>query len=278
MIEIGLYNNLEILRDTTVGMYLADEEGNDILLPTRYVDEDFKIGDKIDVFVYKDSEDRIVATTDKPKILLNEFAYLKVNQTNKFGAFLEWGPIKDLFVPFSEQKLRMQEGHSYVVYMYLDSESEKLVASSDISKFLQHINLTVEQDQEVDLLVYEETDLGFNVIINDEHKGLIYRNEVYKPLKEGSKLKGYIKNIREDNKIDIVIQKPGYDAIDDVSKQIIKKLNIANGFLALNDKSSPEDIKDSLQMSKKTFKKAIGSLYRKKIIEIKENGIYLIFE
>ncbi len=278
MIEIGKYNTLIILRETKVGLFLGTgNEGEDILLPNKYVPKDFKIGEELVVFVYLDHEERPVATTLEPYILLNEFALLRVNYVNKVGAFLDWGLEKDIFVPFREQARPMENGKRYLVYLYMDEKSNRLVASSKINQFLNNENLTVETGEEVDLIVSHITELGINVIINGKHKGLLYKNEVYEDdIRTGDIAKGYIKNIRPDHKIDVSLEKLGYDKVEPNAQYILDELKASRGFLRLNDNSHPEDIKTVLQMSKKTFKKAIGSLYKDKLIEIKDDGIYLV--
>ncbi|KGO89021.1 CvfB family protein [Flavobacterium suncheonense] len=275
MIEIGKYNTLKIARDTKVGLYLSDGE-TDILLPNKYVPENFQIGDEITVFVYLDHEERPVATTLEPYIFLNEFALLRVNYTNKFGAFLNWGMEKDLFVPFKEQARPMEQGKRYLVYMYIDEKTKRLVASSKTNQFLNNDKITVEVGEEVDLIVSHITEVGINVIINEKHKGLLYKNEVFEDLRTGDRIIGYIKNIRPDGKIDVSRQPFGMERIDASAQSILDELKASRGFLRLNDDSHPEDIKTVLQMSKKTFKKAIGTLYKQKLIDIKEDGIYLL--
>jgi predicted RNA-binding protein (virulence factor B family) len=275
MIQIGDYNTLQILRDTKVGLYLGDEN-EAILLPKKYVPKDFFIGDNITVFVYLDHEERPVATTLKPYIKLNEFAHLKVNYINKFGAFLDWGLEKDLFVPFKEQARPMEEGKRYLVYMFMDEKTNRLVASSKTNQFLSNENLDLQRNEEVDILISHITDAGINAIINQKHKGLAYKNEVYADVKPGMKTKGYIKTIRPDGKIDVLLRKIGLDAIEPSSQVILDELKANRGFLRLSDNSHPEDIKTVLKMSKKNFKKALGNLYKQKLIEIKEDGIYLL--
>lgn len=275
MIEIGQYNTLKIDRDTSVGLYLTDGK-EDVLLPNKYVPRRFEIGDELAVFVYLDHEERLTATTLKPYITLNDFAYLRVSYINKFGAFVDWGLEKDLFVPFKEQARPMEKGKRYLIHLYLDEKSKRLVGSSRISRFLDNETLNVEQDEEVDLIVSHITDMGINVIINGRHKGLLYKDEVYQDLRTGDRLKGYIKSVRPDNKIDVSLQKAGVESIEPNAEKILEELKESRGFLRLNDNSHPEDIKTVLKMSKKAFKKAIGSLYKQKLIEIKEDGIYLI--
>jgi len=285
MIEIGKYNTLTILRETQVGLFLGLPDENleqdptkDILLPNKYVPEHYKIGNEIAVFVYLDHEERPVATTLEPYIFLNEFALLRVNYVNQVGAFMNWGMEKDLFVPFKEQARPMEQGKRYLVYMYMDEKTNRLVASSKTNQFLNNENITVENGEEVDLIVSHITEVGINVIINEKHKGLLYKNEVFEDLRTGDRIIGYIKNIRPDGKIDVSRQPFGMERVDASGQIILDELKASRGFLRLNDDSHPEDIKTVLKMSKKTFKKAIGTLYKQKLIEIKEDGIYLVKE
>jgi len=274
MIEIGKYNTLEIVRDTSVGLFLSDGE-TDVLLPNKYVPKRFEISEKINVFVYLDHEERLTATTLRPYAKRNEFAYLQVNYTNQYGAFLNWGLEKDLLVPFKEQARKMEKAKRYLVYVYLDEKTNRLVASSKLNQFLETQNIPLAPQQEVDLIVSHITDLGINVIINSKYKGLLYKNEVFENISPGKKLKGYIKNIREDKKIDVSLHKNGIDGIDENTQVILKELNATKGFLRLTDNSHPEEIKTVLKMSKKSFKKAVGTLYKKRIISIDEQGIHL---
>lgn len=275
MIQIGQYNTLKVARETKSGLYLADEEGQEVLLPGKYIPKDIKTGDEIAVFIYKDSEDRLVATTQQPKITLHQFAYLQVNAVNPYAAFLDWGLEKDLFVPYREQPEKMVQGKFYLVYLYLDEKTDRLVASGNVGRYLNNEELTVEVGQEVDVLIWEPTDLGFNVIVNNLHKGLIYHNELFAPVKPGDVRKGYIKKIREENRIDVQLQKSGYDNIEPNAGKILTQLKAQGGFLPLTDNSAPEDITNQLEMSKKTFKKAIGLLYKQQIIRLADDGIYL---
>lgn len=284
MINIGKYNALTILRDTQVGLFLGNPEKDpegiyDVLLPNKYVPKVFEIGEELIVFVYLDHEQRPVATTLEPYILLNEFALLRVNYTNQIGAFMDWGMEKDILVPFKEQARPMQKGKRYLVYLYIDEKTNRLVASSKTNQFLNNDVITLENGEEVDLIVSHITELGINVIINEQHKGLLYKDEVYDDaIRTGDRMRGYIKNIRPDNKIDVSLQMQGYQSIEPNAEIILNELRASRGFLRLNDSSHPEDIKTVLKMSKKTFKKAIGALYKDKLIEIKEDGIYLISE
>jgi len=276
MIALGTYNTLEILRDTSVGLFLGDGEGNDILLPNKYVPETYELGDSLTVFCYLDHSERPVATNLEPEILVNEFQLLKVVEVNEFGAFMDWGLEKHLLVPFREQRNKMQEGHWYVVYCYLDPQSNRLVASNKIDKFLNNDTLSVQEGDIVELVVTRQTDLGYEVIINNSHKGLVYANEIFKKISVGDNTKGVIKKIRPDNKVDVSLQPLGEKVLEPAANKIYEQLLAHGGFLGLHDKSDPELIKAELQMSKKTFKKGIGTLYKARKIEIKGDGIYAI--
>ena len=275
MIQIGEYNTLTILREKEPGLFLTDEEDNEVLLPNRYVPKEFKIWDKLEVFVYLDNDERLVAVTDKPYIKRGEFAVLRCNQVTEHGAFLDWGMVKELFCPFKEQAFKMKKGGWYLVYCFVDEKTDRLVASSKTNKFLSNQVLTVEEFETVDLIVSHPSDIGMNVIVNKKHLGLIYKDNIFQDLSIGDKLKGIVKKIRKDNKLDISLGEIGYRNIEPNAEAIMIALEDNSGFLNLTDKSSPEDIKEILQMSKKSFKKAIGSLYKQKLITIKEDGIYL---
>lgn len=275
MINIGEYNVLEILREKEPGLFLGDDEGNEVLLPNRYKPESFKIYDKLNVFVYLDNEERLVAVTDKPYVTKGEFALLRCNAVAKIGAFLDWGMVKELFCPFKEQAYKMVKGGWYLVYCYLDEETNRLVASSKTNQFLDNKVLTVSEFDEVDLIVSHPSELGMNVIVNKKHLGLIYKDNIFKDLSIGDKFKGVVKKIRPGNKLDIALGKIGYRNIEPNAQLILDVLNDNSGFIPLTDKSDPEIIKSDLQMSKKSFKKAIGSLYKQHIVDLKEDGIYL---
>ena len=276
MIQLGQINTLEIIREAVQGLYIADEDGNEVLLPNRYVPENFKIWDKIDVFVYLDNEERPVATTDFPYIKLNDFGLLRCNQVTDYGAFLDWGLVKELFCPFKEQAYKMKPGGWYLVYCYLDEKTNRLVASSKTNRFLDNRELTVSEFDEVDLIVSHPSDIGMNVIVNKVHSGLIYKDAIFQDLSVGDKLKGIVKKIRPGNKLDITLGQIGYRNIEPNTQIIMDQLEDNSGYLNLTDKSSPEQIKEQLQMSKKNFKKAVGTLYKQRLIEIKEDGIYLV--
>ena len=275
MINIGEFNTLTILREKEPGLFLSDDDDNEVLLPNRYVPEEFKIWDKLDVFVYLDNDERMVAVTDKPYITRGEFAVLRCNQVTNHGAFLDWGLVKELFCPFREQAFKMKTGGWYLVYCYLDEETERLVASSKTNRFLNNRELTVKQFDEVDVIVSHPSDIGMNVIVNNIHSGLIFNDDIFKDLSIGDKLKGIVKKIRADNKLDISLGQIGYRNIEPNADVIMHELKENNGFLKLTDKSSPEEIKEILQMSKKNFKKAIGTLYKQRLISIEDKGIRL---
>lgn len=275
MIKIGEYNELEIVKQVDFGVYLGIDD-IEILLPTKWVPRDAKIGDAITVFIIRDSDDRLLATTVKPLATANTFAFLEVKQVNNIGAFLDWGMDKDLLVPFREQSSPMEEGKSYVVFVYEDEQSNRLIASSKLSRFIVREDIDLETGDVVELLVYSKTKLGYNAIINNLYSGLIYENEIFESIRIGDHLKGYVKTIREDNKIDLSLQKSGFELMDDAKWKILSLLKNENGFLALHDNSSPEEVKAKLQMSKKAFKKAIGSLYREKLVTLTDKGVQLV--
>ncbi len=275
MIQLGEFNELKAKRSTDNGWYLVDEEDNEVLMPNKYIPEGFKEEDEINVFVYKDSEDRIVATTETPKIVVNEFACLQVKQVNKMGAFLDWGLEKDLMVPYGEQKSKMQEGAFYVVRLVHDTKSDRLFASSKLNKYLVQDHIVVATGDEVEAIIVEESDLGYKAIIEDAHLGLLYKNETFRSLEIGDQLNVFVKKIREDGKIDLSLEQEGYGKVDPSSQKILKKLNENEGFLNLHDKSNPVLIGEILGMSKKTFKKAIGNLYKQRLILLEKNGIRL---
>ncbi|RMA58910.1 CvfB family protein [Ulvibacter antarcticus] len=276
MIKTGEYNTLAILRETDPGLYLGDDDENVVLLPHKYKPEEFRIGDELEVFVYLDNEERPIATTLEPFLLLNSFGYLHCSDVNEFGAFMDWGLEKQLFVPFKEQARPMKSGNWYIVYLYLDDITNRLVGSSKTNRFVQNDELTVAAYDEVNILVTHLTEKGANVIINGVHKGLIYIEDIFEDIRTGDRMKAFIKKIRHDNKIDVVLQTPGYKSIEPNANFIMDELKAVGGFLPLHDKSDPESIKNELGMSKKSFKKAIGTLYKDKQIVIKEDGIELL--
>ncbi|WP_347925772.1 S1-like domain-containing RNA-binding protein [Pontimicrobium sp. SW4] len=276
MINIGEYNTLTILREKEPGLFLSDEEGDEVLLPNRYVPKEFKIWDKLEVFVYLDNDERLVAVTDRPYITKGDFALLRCNDVTNHGAFLDWGMVKELFCPFKEQAFKMKKGGWYLVHCYLDEETNRLVASSKTNHFLDNKELTVNQFDEVDLIVSHPSEIGMNVIVNKKHLGLIFNDDIFKDLSVGDRLKGIVKKVRPDNKLDISLGQIGYRNIEPNAELILSELSDNSGYLNLTDKSSPEDIKEVLQMSKKNFKKAVGTLYKQRLITIEDKGIRLV--
>ncbi|MBI9066001.1 MAG: GntR family transcriptional regulator [Salinivirgaceae bacterium] len=276
MFQIGKYNELKVVKEVDFGIYLDGEELGEILLPLRQVPPNTYPGDILEVFLYKDSEDRLIATTRQPYAITEEFAVLEVVDVNKTGAWLDWGLDKHLLAPFREQKQDMELGKSYLVYIFLDDESQRLAASSKLAKFLDNVPPEYEEGQEVDILISNQSDIGYTAVINNLHSGLLYKNEVFTKLSRGQKTKAYIKKIREDEKIDLILQKPGYGKIDPLSDKILRELKKSGGILNLGDKSSPEDIYSKFGVSKKDFKKAIGKLYKDKIILVEKEKIEII--
>lgn len=275
MLNIGEYHTLNINRETEPGLFLTNEEGDEVLLPNKYIPETWEIGGEIKVFVYLDHEERPVATTLDPLVKLDEFAFLKCVEVTEFGAFLDWGLEKHLFVPFKEQAYPMKKGGRYLIFCYLDEDTNRLVASSKVHNFLVNTELTVEPFEEVNLIISNKSDLGYNVIVNEIHLGLIYNDEVFQPLNIGDRMKGFIKKTRPDGKIDVTLQRPGYRSIEPNAQRILDELERNKGYLKITDKSDPAVIQNELEMSKKSFKRAAGNLYKQRKIDIKEDGIYL---
>jgi uncharacterized protein len=276
MFQLGLVNTLYAFNKTVHGMFLREDNGDeDVLLPTKHLPKDLELDETIDVFLYTDSEDRIIATTLTPKILLHQFATLEVKDVTRIGCFLDWGLEKDLLLPFSEHKGKLEAGDKITVFLFLDEETDRLIASAKIQEFVE-TKISVEEGEEVDLLIDRESELGFQVVINDKHIGLIFSNEVFQPLNKGDRIKGFIKNIREDGKIDVSLQKKGYKQIEDSQDILLKALQDNDGILYLTDKSDPDMIKKKVLMSKKAFKKAIGALYKQRKIKIEDDHIALI--
>ena len=276
MVEIGKYNTLRIIKILSFGAYLDGGDGLEILLPTRYVPQDAKVDDNIEVFIYHDNEGRLIATTAKPLAVAGEFQFMEVKSVNKTGAFLEWGLMKDLLVPFKEQKMPMKEGKWYLVYVHVDHVTKRIVASARIDKYLDNVIPNYTFNQEVDLLVADETEIGYKVIINNTRWGLVYRNEIFQRLEKGDHLKGYIKEVREDEKIDVSLTPLGYQKVEGIANIILESLKAQGGFIAVHDKSDPDLIYSLFRCSKKAFKQAIGSLYKQKLITIEPQGIKLV--
>ena len=276
MAKIGVLNNLRVVKEVDFGVYLDGGEHEEILLPRRYVPENCKVDDNIEVFIYLDSEDRFIATTERPYAMVGDFALLKVVSVDSVGVFLDWGLLKDLMVPFREQSPNMEKGKSYIVRVYVDKKSNRIAATTRLDRYLDNEPGNFHIGQEVELLICNQTDIGYKAIINGTHWGVLYSNEVFKPLKSGQKIKGYIKKVRDDNKIDLSLHKTGYEKVDDVTETILTVLKKKGGFLSVTDKSSPETIYKLFGVSKKTYKKAIGAVYKKKLITIENDGIKLI--
>lgn len=275
MIKVGKLNTLRVVKVLDFGVYLDGHEFGEILLPRRYVPEDCEVDSEVEVFIYYDSEDRIIATTAKPLAQVDEFAYLKVAAVNSIGAFLDWGLMKDLLVPFREQQQTMEIGKYYIVFLYVDSDSKRIVASAKLDKFLDNIPPEYEEGEEVDILIANQTDIGYKAIVNHAHWGILYKNEVFQTLMKGLRLRAFIKKVREDDKIDLSLHKPGYERIDPIAAKLLDKIKLNNGVLRLTDKSHPELIYERLGISKKAFKMAVGALYKAKLITLNSDGIYL---
>lgn len=274
-IELGKFNQLEVVKEVDFGVYLDGGDEGEILLPTRYVPEGCQIGDMLNVFLYLDNEERLIATTLTPLVQIGGFAYLEVAWVNQFGAFLNWGLMKDLFVPFSEQKMKMQVGKKYIVHAHLDDESYRIVASAKVDRYLSKEKAEYQPGEEVDILIWQKTDLGFKAIIDNKFGGLLYDSEIFQLLQTGMELKAYVKQVREDGKIDLILQKSGFEKIDDFSKTLLDYIREQDGYTPLNDKSPADDIYATFGVSKKTFKKAVGDLYKKHLIVLQEDGIRL---
>ena len=274
-VSLGCYNTLKVVRKVDFGVYLDGGVDGDILMPQKYVPVNAEIGDEIEVFVYADSEDRLVATTEKPLAIVGQFAYLKVNSVTRFGAFLDWGLTKDLLVPYGEQRSRMQVDESYVVYIYVDKNTRRIAASEKLLRYLDNVAPRYENGDEVDILIFEHTNLGYKAIINNMHTGIIYNSDVYKPLQIGQQMKAYIAKVRDDDKIDLTLQKKGFAKVDVLRQTIVKRLKEHGGWMAVGDKTDPETIKLVFGCSKKAFKMTIGAMYKDGEISIDNNGIKL---
>jgi hypothetical protein len=272
MIEVGRYNTLKVLRAVDFGLFLDD--GNEgVLLPKRFVPAGLKPGDDVAVFIYHDSEDRLIATTQQPFGIVGDIVPLKTVTATNQGAFLDWGLMKDIFVPKSKQLMAMRVGGTYIVKIFIDEQTGRVAATEKIEPFLSNDALTVKEKELVDLIVYRRTDIGYVVIINGKHTGILHFNEIYRNIQVGDVMKGFIKTIREENKIDVAAGEPGYNRVGGEAGKIMALLESSGGFLPYHDKSDPDDIYAALAMSKKTFKMSIGQLYKQQLIEILENGI-----
>ncbi len=280
MIQVGQYNTLKVVKEVDFGIYLDGGEAGEILLPAKYIPQDIAIGDEIEVFIYHDSEDRLIATTEEPFIMTGEFAFLEAKAVNRVGAFLDWGiTAKDLLVPFAEQRAPMRECGVYLVYAYIDEATGRIVASAKVDKYLDNCPPQYTPNQAVEILIVQETELGFKVIVENRHWGMIYHNEIFTQIEPGDYLTGYIKKVRNDEKIDIALQPSGYkSAVTDtgLTELIMDKLKQSNGTLPYGDKTDADTISATFGCSKKTFKKALGALYKARRIEITNEGIKLV--
>lgn len=277
MVKMGEYNVLKVIKEKSMGVFLEDGE-NGILLPKRFMPVDTKIGDDIKVFLYHDGEDRPIATTQQPFGILGDIVKLKAVNVTQQGAFLDWGLMKDLFIPKSKMQTFMRVNGEYLVKIVMDEQTGRLAATEKLDHFLSNENLTVNVKDEVDLIVYRKTDIGYEVIINNTHKGILHFNEVYRNIEIGDRFKGFIKNILPENKIDVVAGKPGYERVEDASEKLLRLLNENDGYLPYHDKSSPEDIYSFFGMSKKTFKMTTGNLYKQHKLLFTKTGIQLVEE
>jgi predicted RNA-binding protein (virulence factor B family) len=276
MAQVGRFNKLEVVKEVDFGVYLDGGELDSILLPQRYVPEGCELGDWVDVFLYFDSEDLLIATTETPKVQVGRCEMLKVIDINNAGAFMDWGLPKDLLVPYSEQLKPMEVGYSYVVYVFHDQDSDRIAASTRLQDYLAEESVWVKPRQAVDLLIAGRTDLGYKAVINDQYLGLIFRDDAFRPLRVGERLPGFIKNIRSDGKIDLVISQGTLQGDHDLGEQIIESLRASGGISTLTDKSEPDEIYRSFKVSKKKYKQALGSLYRSKRILLSAEKIQLV--
>jgi len=275
--EIGLINKLKVNRVADMGFYLIDDANNEAFLPNNLVTDKVSTGDELNVFVYTDLDNRTVATTSKPTILLDHFAFLKVTQTKKGDVFMDWGMPDDLLVPFEEQSQKMLVENWYLIFLLKDEETGKLIGSNKVNDFVFFDDIDLNKGDQVDLLLYKTTDLGMNAIVNNLYKGLIFASDIHKNINVGERIKGYVKEVREDGNIDILLEPLGYkESIDKNSRVILDALSESDGFLELTDKSAPEDVKFILGLSKKAFKRSLGNLYKQKLVEIYEDGIKLV--
>ncbi|HET9571149.1 MAG TPA: S1-like domain-containing RNA-binding protein [Bacteroidales bacterium] len=275
MAILGKVNPLKVVKVVDFGVYLDGGSDGEILLPKRYVPESCEIGDTLSVFIYNDSEDRLIATTEKPLVMVGEFATLEVVEVNEVGAFLDWGLMKNLMVPFREQKIKMEAGRRYPVFVFVDFDSKRITASAKIEKFVDESKPELEVGQEVDLLIYKKTDMGWKAIVNQQYTGVLYDNEIFREVHTGDSLKGFVKLIRPDDKIDLMLQKPGFEKIDDFALKLLDLLKQNDGYLPYTDKSPADAIYEEFGISKKTFKKAVGDLYKKRLILLEPDGIRL---
>ena len=274
-IRLGDYNRMTVVKSVDFGLYLDGGDEGEVLLPARYVPDGCKEGDEIEVFVYLDSEERLVATTQTPKARVGDFAFLTVSWVNEYGAFLDWGLMKDLFCPFREQKMKMEKDKGYIVHVHLDNESHRIVASAKVEHYFDQSFPPYRHGDEVDLLVWQKTDLGFKVIIDNRFPGLVYGNQVFRQIHTGDRLTGYIDMVREDGKIDVMLQPTGWRMTKETADIILDYMESHGGTCPLTDKSLAEDIYQQFQVSKKSYKKAVGDLYKRRLITIEDDCIRL---
>jgi len=276
MTETGRFNRLKVINKLGSGVLLDGEELGELFMPRSYSSAEYDIGDTVDVFIFYDSEGKLLATTKKPYAMVGDFALLKVASITPMGAFLDWGLKKDLLVPFGEQKEKMAEGRSYIVYVYRDERTNRIVASSKVGRFLDKGPIELLEGKRVQLLICSQTEIGYKAIIDNSCRGVLYKNEVFQPLRKGQQIPGFIKKVRDDGKIDLCLQKPGHEKVADMSDKIIETLKTEGGFISITDNSPPEIVYRMFGVSKKTYKKAVGALYKKRLINIESNGIRLI--
>ena len=274
-IRLGDYNRMTVVKTVDFGVYLDGGEEGEVLLPARYVPDGCKEGDELEVFVYLDNEERLVATTQTPLAKVGDFACLEVSWVNEYGAFLNWGLMKDLFCPFREQKMKMEKGKRYIVHVHIDHESHRIVASAKVERYFDPSFPPYRYGDETDLLVWQKTDLGFKVIIDNRYAGLVYSNQIFREIRTGDRMKGYIEAVREDGKIDVMLQPTGWRMTKETADVLLDYLETHQGVCRLTDKSPAEDIYQAFQVSKKSYKKAIGDLYKRRLITIEEDCIKL---
>lgn len=275
-IKLGDYNRLTITKEVDFGLYLDGGDEGEILLPKRYVPQSYRIGDELEVFIYLDQDERLVATTETPLAKVGDFAYLSCSWVNEYGAFLDWGLMKDLFCPFREQKRRMEIGQKYIVYVYIDPESYRIVASAKVEHFLSDDFPPYRRGDAADLLIWQKTELGFKVIADNRFQALAYDDQIFKHVHTGDRMQGYIAAVRPDGKIDVTLQPAGRQQTLDFAEVLLQYLKDNGGFCDLGDKSDAEDIKRRFQVSKKVYKRAVGDLYKRKLISITDDGIHLL--
>jgi hypothetical protein len=275
-VKLGKMNDLTVVKTVDFGVYLDGGEEGEILLPTRYVPENCQPGDTVKVFLYLDSEERLIATTLTPLVQVDEFAFLEVAWVNEYGAFLNWGLMKDLFVPFREQKQKMRVGQSYLIHAHIDEESYRIMASAKVERYLSKEMPTYKEKDKVQVLVWQRTDLGYKVIVENRFSGMLYHNELFQPIEPGMHLEAYVKQVRPDGKLDLTLQLSGGRKVDDFAEVLLKYVREHRGFIPYHDKSEAEEIYEEFEVSKKTFKKAVGDLYKKRLIQLERNGIRLV--